>query len=289
MTAAKMTNDGKNHTMSENPEIGLRVDVDGIGTNYIRAGEGPPLILIHGSGPGVTAYANWRGVIPDFAQEFTCYAPDTLGFGYTDFPDDIQGFSMDRWVAHLIGFMDALGIERAHFIGNSYGGALTLALAVRHPTRVERMVLMGAAGLPFPISAGLEKVWGYQPSVEAMRDLMNTFAYDPSLVKEEIVRSRFEASIRPGAQEAYGSLFPEPRQRWLDALATKEADLAALSHPTLAVHGREDVIVPLAQSIRFCQLIPNSELHVFSNCGHWTQIEKRERFVELVLPFLKAS
>ena len=275
--------------MSENPEIGLRVDVDGVGTNYIQSGEGPPLILIHGSGPGVTAYANWRGVIPDFAQHFTCYAPDTLGFGYTDFPADIEGFAMERWVGHLIGFMDALGIERAHFIGNSYGGALTLALAVRHPERVARMVLMGAAGLPFPISEGLRKVWGYLPSLEAMRDLMTTFAHNPALVREEIVRSRYEASIRPGAQEAYASLFPEPRQHWLDALATDEALLATLPHPALVIHGRDDVIVPPALSVRFNPLIPNSELPIVGHCGHWTQIEKRDRFVELVIPFLQST
>lgn len=273
--------------MTDNPEIGLNVSVDGIATNYIAAGSGDPLILIHGSGPGVTAYANWRGIIPDLAEDFACLAPDTLGFGYTDFPSDIRGFSMDRWVAHLVGFMDAMGITRAHFIGNSYGGALTLQLAVRHPERVGKIVLMGTAGLPFPITPGLEKVWGYQPSLDAMRDLMTTFAFDPSLVKEEIVRSRYEASVRPGAQEAFSSLFPAPQQRWLDELATAEADLKRLQHETLIVHGREDVIVPVTQSIRFNELIPNSELHVFGNCGHWTQIEKRDRFVKLVRPFLK--
>lgn len=273
--------------MTDNPEIGRNVSVAGVATNYIAAGAGESLILIHGSGPGVTAYANWRGVIPDLAEDFACFAPDTLGFGYTDFPSDIRGFSMSRWVSHLIGFLDALGIARAHFIGNSYGGALTLALAVRHPERVGKIVLMGAAGLPFPITEGLEKVWGYQPSLEAMRDLMTTFAFDPSLVKDEIVRSRYEASIRPGAQEAFSSLFPAPRQRWLDELATAEEDLKALPHPTLIVHGREDVIVPVAQSVRFSELIPDSELHVFGNCGHWTQIEKRDRFVALVRPFLK--
>ena len=270
-----------------NPEIGERVDVDGIGTNYIVAGQGDPLILIHGSGPGVTAYANWRGVIPDFAQHFRCYAPDTLGFGYTDFPSDIQGFDMDRWIAHLIGFMDALGIEKAHFIGNSYGGALAVNLATRHPERVNRLVLMGAAGVRFDVTDGLRKVWGYQPSVEAMRDLMTTFAFDAGLVKDEIVRSRFEASVRPGAQEAFSSLFPEPRQRWLEALATDEDKLAALPHEVMLVHGREDVIVPHAVSERFHQLIPNSELHLFGKCGHWTQIERRERFVALVTPFLQ--
>lgn len=275
--------------MNENPEIGLRIDVGGIGTNYIAAGQGEPLILIHGSGPGVTAYANWRGVIPDLAGHFQCFAPDTLGFGYTDLPDDISGFAMDRWVAHLIGFMDALGIGKAHFIGNSYGGALTLALATRHPDRVGRMVLMGSAGLRFALTEGLEKVWGYQPSLEAMRDLMQTFAFDPALVKEEIVRSRYEASIRPGAQEAFSSLFPQPRQRWVDALAADEDSLRSLPHPTLLVHGREDVIVPFASSVKFHELIPASELHVFGGCGHWTQIEKRERFLDLVVPFLKAE
>ncbi|GGY90333.1 alpha/beta fold hydrolase [Novosphingobium colocasiae] len=276
-------------TDTANPEIGERIDVNGIGTNYIVAGEGEPLILIHGSGPGVTAYANWRGVIPDLAKSFRCYAPDTLGFGYTDFPADIQGFDMDRWIAHLTGFMDALGIESAHFIGNSYGGALTLALAARHPERVRRAVLMGAAGVPFDVTEGLKKVWGYEPSVDAMRDLMNTFAFDSSLVKEEIVRSRFEASVRPGAHEAYSSLFPEPRQRWLDALASSEADLKALPHEIIAIHGREDVIVPFEVSLRFSQLIPNCELHIFGNCGHWTQIEKRDRFIALVTPFLHGA
>jgi 2-hydroxymuconate-semialdehyde hydrolase len=119
-----------------------------------------------------------------------------------------------------------------------------------------------------------------------MRDLMTTFAFDPALVKEEIVASRYQASIRPGAQEAFSSLFPEPRQRWLDALATSEDRLRALPHQTLILHGREDVVVPLEVSLRFHALIPDSELHVFGHCGHWTQIEKRERFLGLVTPFL---
>jgi 2-hydroxymuconate-semialdehyde hydrolase len=275
--------------MSDNPEIGQRVDVGGIGTNYIEAGEGPPLVLIHGSGPGVTAYANWRGVIPAFAEHFHCYAPDMVGFGYTDCPAEISDFTMDVWVDHILGFLDVMGIEKAHFIGNSFGGALTLALATRHPQRVERIVLMGAAGLPFPITQGLLDVWGYEPSVEAMRGLMHTFAHNAGLVTEDIVRSRYEASIRPGAQEAYARLFPEPRQPKLDRLATSEDALRAMPHQVLAVHGREDVIVPLAQSIKFNQLIPNSELHVFGGCGHWTQIEKRDRFIALVTPFLKGD
>jgi 2-hydroxymuconate-semialdehyde hydrolase len=273
-----------------NPEIGKTVTVNGICTNYIEAGDAtaPPLILIHGSGPGVTAFANWNGVIPALAEQFHIYAPDMVGFGYTDCPAELTDITLDVWVSHIAGFMDALGIASAGFIGNSFGGALTLALAVRHPEKVEKIVLMGAAGLPFPITEGLLKVWGYQPSPAAMRDLMETFAFNSGLVTDAIVESRYQASIRPGAQEAFSRLFPEPRQARLDALATPEAALRALQQPTLVLHGREDVIVPLDISQRFCALIPNSELHVFGMCGHWTQIEKKDRFLALVIPFLAA-
>lgn len=273
-----------------NPEIGKSVVANGIRTNYIEAGEDKSdvLILIHGSGPGVTAFANWNGVIPALSQEYHIYAPDMVGFGYTDCPAEISDFTLDFWVAHIIAFMDALGIARARFIGNSYGGGLSLAVAARHPDRVEKFVLMGAAGLKFEMSKGLEAVWGYEPSLENMRALMETFAYNSGLVTDVIVKSRHEASIRPGAQENFARLFPEPRQAKLDGLATPEEAIRAIACPALIVHGREDVIVPVEVAYRFSSLLKHSELHVFGECGHWTQIEKRDRFVEVVSAFLRA-
>ncbi len=273
-----------------NPEIGKSIAANGIRTNYIEAGESgaPPLVLIHGSGPGVTGFANWNGVLPRLSEQFHCFAPDMVGFGYTDVPEDVADFTLDFWVAHIIGFLDALGIERASFIGNSYGGALSLAVAARHPNRVERFVLMGAAGLRFEMSEGLRAVWGYQPSEENMRKLMETFAYNPGLVTDAIVLSRHNASTRPGSHEAYSRLFPEPRQARLDSLATPEDDVRAITARALIIHGREDVIVPVDVAYRYSALIPHSELHVFGECGPWTQIEKKDRFLDVVLPFLTA-
>ncbi|WP_281824979.1 alpha/beta fold hydrolase [Sphingobium sp. BS19] len=271
-----------------NPEIGKSVAAGGIRTNYIEAGENKAevLLLIHGSGPGVTAFANWNGVIPAFAEHYHVYAPDMVGFGYTDCPAEISDFTLDFWVDHIVAFMDVLGIPKARFIGNSFGGALSLAIAARHPKRVEKFVLMGAAGLRFEMSDGLREVWGYEPSLSNMRKLMETFAYDPSLVKDVIVESRHEASIRPGSHENFSRLFPEPRQEKLDRLATPEDEVRAITAPALIVHGREDVIVPVEVAYRYSALLQNSELHVFGKCGHWTQIEKRDRFIEIVLGFL---
>lgn len=273
--------------MSEasSPEIGLTASAAGIDTNYLVQGSGPPVLLIHGSGPGVTGYANWRFVLPRLAPHFRVYAPDIVGFGYTDRPAGFV-YDLDHWIDHLIGFLDAMDIEKAHLVGNSFGGGLSVALAARHPERVDRLVLMGSVGVSFPITAGLEAVWGYEPSVEAMSRLMDVFAYDRARVTPELIESRYRASIRPGYQESFAAMFPAPRQERLDAIATPEGEIAKIAARTLVVHGRDDQVIPLEAGIRLHKLIQESELHVFGQCGHWTQVERVEEFCALVDAFL---
>lgn len=271
--------------MNSNPEIGKSISANGIQTNYHDQGSGAPVVLIHGSGPGVTAWANWRLTIPALASRFRVLAPDMVGFGYTERPQGVH-YDMDTWVSHVLGFLDALKIDKAHVIGNSFGGALALALAIRAPQRVGRLVLMGSAGLSFPITEGLDRVWGYTPSQQAMREMLDIFAYDRTLVNDELARMRYEASIRPGHQEAYSQMFPAPRQRSVDLLASPESSIRALPQQALIIHGREDRVIPLSSSYRLFELIQKSQLHVFGQCGHWTQIEHTARFNRLVGDFL---
>jgi 2-hydroxymuconate-semialdehyde hydrolase len=273
--------------MSNNPELGKQTQLNGYKVNYIEQGEGntETVILIHGSGPGVTGYANWRFLIPVLAEKFHVVAPDIVGFGYTEHPDNFE-YTFANWIASMVEFMDSLNIQKAHFVGNSFGGALSLAMAAKHPDRVERFILMGAAGIHFDMTEGLRKVWGYQPSVAAMRELMDTFTHPDFVVSDEIVESRYQASIRPGYQEAYQQLFPEPMQEQLDKMCLPEDEIAAINHRALVIHGREDVIVPFSSGVRAHQLLKNSDLHLFGNCGHWTMFEKAEEFATLVENFL---
>lgn len=271
--------------MAQNPEIANSIRAAGILTNYHDTGSGFPVLLIHGSGPGVSAWANWRLTMPELARRSRVIAPDMVGFGFTERPEGIQ-YNMDTWVGQAVGLLDALDIEKADLIGNSFGGALALALAIRHPQRVRRLVLMGSVGVSFPITQGLDEVWGYQPSIEAMRKMLDIFAYDRSLVNDELAVLRYQASIRPGFQESFSAMFPAPRQRWVDAMASAEQDIRALPHETLVVHGREDQIIPLSNSLTLAQWIVRSQLHVFGQCGHWTQIEHAARFTRLVSDFL---
>jgi 2-hydroxymuconate-semialdehyde hydrolase len=271
--------------LSSNPEIGKQVRTGAFNTNVHDAGSGKAVMLIHGSGPGVSAWANWRLVLPALAARCRVIAPDMVGFGYTDRPAG-QRYEMRAWVQQALDLLDTLAIDRADIVGNSFGGALALALAIRAPRRVRRLVLMGAVGVPFAITPGLDAVWGYQPSFENMRALLDIFAYSRELVNDELARMRYEASIRPGFQESYAAMFPPPRQRWVDAMASAEADIRALPHETLVIHGREDKVIPLENSLTLAQWIPNVQLHVFGHCGHWTQIEHSARFNRLVGDFL---
>jgi pimeloyl-ACP methyl ester carboxylesterase len=267
---------------------GAYLDAGGARTHYHEAGEGTTILFVHGSGPGVTAWANWRLILPEAARHAHVLAPDLLGFGYSARPDGFV-YGKDAWVDHLIAFLDAKRVQRCSIVGNSLGGALALALAVKRPDLIDRLVLMGPAGVPFTLTEGLDAVWGYEPSVEAMQNLITRyFAYDASFATPDLVRLRYEASMQPGFQESYASMFPAPRQRWIDALATAPDDVRTIEAPTLIVHGRDDVVVPLAGSLTLLELIPNAQLHVFGKCGHWVQIEKRAEFTDLVLGFLGA-
>ncbi len=268
-----------------NPEIARSVQAAGIATNYHDVGEGFPALFIHGSGPGVSAWANWRLVMPALSERLRVIAPDMAGFGFSERPAGIK-YDLDTWVAQAIGLLDALGLEQADVVGNSFGGALALAMAIRHPQRVRRLVLMGSVGVPFDITEGLDAVWGYTPSFENMRRIMDYFAWDRSLVNDELAELRFRASIRPGFQESFGAMFPAPRQRWVDALASREEDIRALPHETLIVHGRDDRVIPLLTSLTLAEWIDRSQLHVYGRCGHWTQIEHAARFAKLVGDFL---
>ena len=268
---------------TEHPEVGAYVDAGGINTNYLEAGQGAPVVLVHGSGPGVTAYANWRLTIPGLARRFHVFAPDMAGFGFSDKPGS---YGMDRWVGQLTGFLDALGLDRASLVGNSFGGGLAIRVAVEHPERVERLVLMGATGVEFSITEGLDQVWGYQPGLENMRKIMDYFAYSRELVTDELAEVRYRAALAPGVQEAYSAMFPAPRQRWVQAMATPEDKIRAIQHETLIIHGREDKVIPLSNAYRLLDLIERSELHIFGRCGHWSQIEWAADFNALLVRFL---
>ena len=258
-------------------------------TNYHEHGHGHPVILLHGSGPGVSAWTNWKKVLPVLAEDFRVLAPDMAGFGYTERKPDLA-YDIKLWVKHLIGFMDALGIEKASLVGNSFGGSLSLAAAARFPDRFDRLVLMGTPCDTFTMTPGLRAGWSYAPSRENMRNTMAHFPYDPSFITDELVEDRYQASLIPGAQEGLRKLLVEPREDGDTPLSgMPEKVVASIEHPTLVLHGREDRVIPVEMGLRLGRNMPNAEFHMFGRCGHWVQAERFDAFVALTRRHLKAK
>lgn len=262
--------------------------VNGINTHYHEDGEGEPLLLIHGSGPGVSAWANWRLVFPLLSKHYHLYAPDVVGFGYTDRPTDIQ-YSIHAWVDHMIDFIETVIKSKVSVIGNSFGGAIALHLAKKRPDLVNKLILMGSVGTNHSISDGLNAVWGYTPSMENMKNLIKIFGYDQSLAEnDDLVEMRYKSSIQEGFQESFSAMFPEPRQQHVDSMALTEEQIKEIDFPVLLVHGREDKVIPIEEtSWVLAKTLPNAQLHTFPECGHWVQIEKTKEFAGQVIEFLR--
>ena len=272
---------------NSNPAIGERITVLDVETNYLERGAGEPVVLLHGSGAGVSAWANWYLAIPALAEDFRVVAPDLPGFGYTERKPGLD-YNMKFWVAHLLAFLDACGIERATLVGNSFGGGLLLAFTLRHPERVARLVLMGTPAGQFPMTKGLKGHKPFEPTREWTAEMLRKFPYDPAIVTEQMIDERFEAMQRPDERKAFKKLMPKNENKEKERIVrgVPEDRLQTIEQPALVVHGREDRVIPVEVGLRLLHNMPAAEAHVFGHCGHWVQIERPQAFHALVRDFI---
>ena len=251
-------------------------------TSVIVAGEGSPLTFLHGSGPGVSATANWWLNLPSIAQRHCVIAPDLLGFGETQMQAG-AGLGIRAWVDHVLRVLDALNIDKTWLIGNSLGGWIALQLAIDHPDRVSGIVSMGTGGAVRASSIAGQAA--ADTSLDGVRKVLHKFVYDPSIVPEDLVVKRFKALQSEPARERFAAVVAA-REIDRAEFPLTEDGLRSLHMPVLLVHGREDAIIPARRSWELHQLIPQSELHMFSKCGHWSQVEYSTDFNQLVKWFV---
>jgi 2-hydroxymuconate-semialdehyde hydrolase len=250
----------------------------------LAAGSGPPVLLLHGSGPGTTAAA-WVPLIAALAPRHRVIAPDLRGFG--DSPPPTGSFR-SAWTEQALELVDSLGISSFAVVGNSAGGAIALALARGRPRAVTRVVAVGSLGHPMALPTGLDELWSYsEPSLEAARSLLELINFDRGAATPEAVEARHEATL---AQPWYPELFPAPRQRWVDDLSLTREELSGISAPVLLVHGAQDRVVPLSDGfLPLLELLPDVRGHVFGRCGHASPLERADEFNRLLTTFLEAD
>lgn len=261
---------------------------------YHEAGDGPPVVLLHGSGPGVTGWRNFRDNLAAFAEHHRAFILEFPGFGVSD---DSGEHPMMGAPGSVVRFADALGLDRVHLVGNSMGGMVATRVALSAPDRVDRLVTIGGVGRslfnPSP-GEGLRLLveFAEDPTRARLVQWLEAMVCNPSVLTEELIEERWQLASDPDVLESTRRIFSKAAMRAIVAAAdTGEApDWARLHNiaaPTLLTWGRDDRVTPLDGSLIPMRTIPNAELHVFPNCGHWVQIEAKTAWESTVLAFLR--
>lgn len=272
------------------------VTVNGKPIFVAETGSGSAVVMLHGGGPGASGVSNYSRNIDALAQHFRVIVPDMPGYGRSvKGVDQADPFG---YLADMIrGLLDELGIDTAHLIGNSYGGAAALRLALDTPHRVDKLVLMGPGGIGTTRgvpTAGLKSLLSYYggdgPSREKLETFIRTYlVYDGASVPDELIDLRYRASIDPDVVADPPLRRPSgPRALWRMDL-TRDSRLKTLRTPTLVLWGRDDKVNRPAGGPMLLNAMPNAELVMTSHTGHWMQWERAEFFNQLVSEFLSAE
>jgi 4,5:9,10-diseco-3-hydroxy-5,9,17-trioxoandrosta-1(10),2-diene-4-oate hydrolase len=282
-------------------ETGLFAELpSGLTLHYHEAGD-PSLdtvVLLHGGGPGASAWSNFGRTMGALSDRFHVLAVDQPGFGRSSKPTEFDKQFFTYSADALAELLDHLGIARAHCVGNSLGGGTSVRLALNHPDKAGRLVLMAPGGLGLNVFApdpteGIKKLFAFGappgPSKEKLADFLRTLVFDPSMITDELVAERFEYAADPetlASMKAMGMSFMRPGAAE-EAMLWREA--YKLRQRVLLVWGREDRVNPLDGALAALKLIPRAQLHVFGGCGHWAMLEKFDEFNALTAEFLGAK
>ncbi|CDO10958.1 alpha/beta hydrolase fold protein [Mycolicibacterium cosmeticum] len=274
---------------------GLReIDTSAGTLRYYDAGDGPTVLFLHGSGPGVTGWRNFRGVLPVFAEQHRCLVLEFPGFGVSD---DWGGHPMITAQGAVTPFLDALGVERVDIIGNSMGGGVGISVAINAPQRVGRLVSIGGIGTnvfsPGP-SEGIRLLQEFteEPSRDTLIRWLHSMVFDPAVVTDELIEERWALATDPETLAAARRMYGKAAfAAMMAAMASSDlplpwAQMHKVAAPTLLAWGRDDRVSPLDMALIPMRTIPNAELHVFPRCGHWAMIEAKQAFESVVLGFL---
>ncbi|HUK59091.1 MAG TPA: alpha/beta hydrolase [Stellaceae bacterium] len=263
------------------------VTVEGVRLHYQETGKGYPVICIHGAGPGASAESNFKLNVGALSEKFRVVLWDMPQYGKS--AKVVLTEPRLKFNARILnGFMSAIGLDRAHIVGNSMGGQVGLKLGLDFPERLTRIVIIGSTPMPpifapFPVE-GIKLIARYYkgngPSREKLRELLQTIVYDASFLTEETFEERYQASIDPEVVELFGKRQGEiPRENL-------GPELPRLKAKFLAVWGMDDRFGALDVGLQMTRIIPDARMHIFTKCGHWAQVEHAAEFNRIVLDFL---
>ena len=271
------------------------VDVRGVKTHYVESGSGEPIVFVHGAGPGAYGWAGWRQTIPVLAKNFRVFAIDTLGFGLTDKPD--IAYTDQASVDHLKDFLDALCLDPVSLCGNSRGAYMCAKLAVDHPKRVKRLLMVSSGSIALAMGlerndaqmAGMRKLQAYDGTPASMRGFMEEIVHDHAKITDDLIADRVAMAALPGHDRAQKS-----QSAFRNALKkdTGEFQRFELKHrlpllkiPMHMVWGAKDTFAPSEFAAQLKTMLPNISFEMLENSGHQAQNDESDRFNEIARKF----
>jgi pimeloyl-ACP methyl ester carboxylesterase len=272
-------------------------DAGGWRTRALEAGEeGDHVVMIGGLTGHAEAFV--RNVVPLARRGLRVHAIDALGHGLTDRPTDVV-YHNPVFVEHLIRFLDSIGAERAHVVGQSLGGWVALGAAQAHPDRIGRIVHATGAGILLDDEAAkAESVTVHQrvhdvtkratdsPTLESVRKRLEWLMYKPESVTDELVATRYALYTLPGGEAGLAKLVAEQPGPDNRKYLLTEADLRALPHEVLLLWTDHNPTLPAAVGERAARILPNGRFDLIEDAGHWPMFEQPERFNRIVGDFL---
>jgi pimeloyl-ACP methyl ester carboxylesterase len=265
------------------------IEVDGIRTHFLEAGEGPTVVLLHSGEFGGCAELSWEYLFPLLSPHFRLIAPDWLGFGFTDKLHDFCG-KRQRMVQHMARFVETMAVDSAHFVGNSMGATYLLQIASEHPLRlpVDKLVAIAGGGFA-PINEHRKALLDYDGSLAAMRAMLTAMMFDPKWRDDDdYIARRQKFALIPGAWEATAAArFKRPGTESRGEFGqADQIPYEQISVPCLIIAGQEDVLRLPAYTAEMCARIPKNSVVTVPRCGHCPNIEAPDIVAAAILEFL---
>jgi pimeloyl-ACP methyl ester carboxylesterase len=260
------------------------VEVNGYDVAYHDVGDGVPVVFLHGSGPGVTGWANFGANLPEL-QGIRAIVVDQVGFGASARPEVYDRNYLEISKDAVVGLLDSLGLDQVGIVGNSMGADVATRLTLDHPHRVSKLLLNGPGGTGVPIlgpspSEGINRLMDFNldPTRERLVAWLKTMVFDQRLLTEELIESRFAAATSPGAvknlQDAYATFYNPAMTGDIPLWA----EVHRIRQPVLLCWGRDDRVAPVEGALLPARRMPKCDLRIYSRCGHWVQVERKADF-----------
>lgn len=256
-------------------------EFEGMQVGYYYAGQGQPLLLIHGSGPGASSLGNWGRILEPLGMNFTVYAMDLIGFGISDRKPEKPYFDFEMWVRQAKAMIDYIGVDEIGVIGHSISAAIALKVAASDK-RIKSVLTTGAIGAPFKASEATQRIWRCPKNRDELVNTLGTLIHDKSVIDENYISAREPVVFQEGYAEYFDEMFAGEPQQYVEKTTLSNETLSAVNCPVIMLHGRDDIPFPASSSELLSQKIRNADLQILSNCSHSVVLERNDAFMAAV-------